>query len=89
MYLNPNTVDFNLFKQGGTMLKVTNLCKSFTDFSLKNVSFEVPSGAIIGFIGQNGAGKTTTLKCILRSVLPDEGEVYVCGLPMKKKRNRV
>lgn len=84
MYLNPNTVDFNLFKQGGTMLKVTNLCKSFTDFSLKNVSFEVPSGAIVGFIGQNGAGKTTTLKCILRSVLPDEGEVYVCGLPMKK-----
>lgn len=65
------------------MLKVENLCKTFPSFRLKNVSFEIPEGAIVGFVGQNGAGKTTTLKCIMRSILPDEGTVVVCGKDME------
>ncbi len=64
------------------MLQVDGLCKSFDSFQLKNVSFTVPSGAIVGFIGQNGAGKTTTLKCIMRSVFPDSGRVTVDGKDM-------
>ena len=64
------------------MLKVANLCKRFDEFSLDNVSFEVPEGLIVGFIGQNGAGKTTTLKCIMRTVQPDSGKVVVFGRDM-------
>lgn len=66
------------------MLQVDGLCKSFDSFQLKNVSFTVPSGAIVGFIGQNGAGKTTTLKCIMRSVFPDAGSVTVNGRDMSE-----
>ena len=40
---------------------VQNLCKQFEDFSLDNVSFKVPKGRIVGFIGENGAGKSTTI----------------------------
>lgn len=64
------------------MLKVANLCKLFDEFCLDNVSFEVPEGMIVGFIGQNGAGKTTTLKCIMRTVQPDSGKVVVFGRDM-------
>lgn len=64
------------------MLKVANLCKRFDEFCLDNVSFEVPEGMIVGFIGQNGAGKTTTLKCIMRTVQPDSGKVVVFGRDM-------
>ena len=66
------------------MLQVDGLCKSFDSFQLKNVSFTVPSGAIVGFIGLNGAGKTTTLKCIMRSVFPDAGSVTVNGRDMSE-----
>ena len=66
------------------MLQVENLCKKFTSFQLDNVSFNVPKGAIVGFIGQNGAGKTTTLKCIMQSVFADSGTVKVCGKDMRQ-----
>lgn len=61
------------------MLKVENLCKTYPSFSLKNVSFELKSGCITGFVGQNGAGKTTTLKCIMRQILPSGGKVSING----------
>ena len=66
------------------MLEVKNICKRYPSFELKNVSFTLPQGMIIGFIGQNGAGKTTTLKCIMRAVVPDSGEVLVDGREMKE-----
>lgn len=66
------------------MLEVKNLCKSYPTFQLKNVSFSLSEGIITGFIGQNGAGKTTTLKCIMRAVVPDSGEVLVDGKEMSK-----
>lgn len=39
------------------VIEVRNLCKNYPSFQLKNVSFTVPSGSIVGFIGENGAGK--------------------------------
>ena len=62
------------------MLKVEKLCKSYHNFQLKDVSFEVPAGVIVGFVGQNGAGKTTTLKCIMQNVLPDSGTITAFGM---------
>ncbi len=61
------------------ILEIKNLCKKYTSFSLDNVSFDMESGMIMGFIGRNGAGKTTTMKSILNLVHADSGEVLFFG----------
>jgi ABC-2 type transport system ATP-binding protein len=61
------------------VLEVRDLCKSYPAFTLRKVSFDVPRGAIVGFIGRNGAGKSTTLKSILGLVRPDSGRVLFEG----------
>lgn len=71
------------------MLKVENLCKNYPSFSLKNVSFELPKGYIMGFIGTNGAGKTTTLKTILNMVHSDGGSVEIFGMDMSDSSNEL
>ena len=58
---------------------VRNLCKRFNGFALDNVSFCVPKGRIVGFIGENGAGKSTTIRLILNELKKDAGEVKVLG----------
>lgn len=62
------------------MLNVTNLCKQYERFELKNVSFSLEPGYIMGFVGRNGAGKTTTLKSMLNLVHPDGGSVKMFGM---------
>lgn len=61
-------------------LEVQNLCKSYTDFKLDSVSFTLPAGYIMGFVGQNGAGKTTTIRCILNMAIRESGEIKIFGL---------
>lgn len=61
-------------------IEVENLCKSYNDFSLNNVSFSLPTGYIMGFVGQNGAGKTTTIRLLLNMTKRDDGEVRIFGL---------
>jgi len=61
------------------ILSVVDLCKSYEKFDLKNVSFTLEQGYIMGFIGRNGAGKTTTLKSIMRLVHPKSGKVTILG----------
>lgn len=52
------------------MIEVSNLTKYYGDFAaVRNVSFKVASGEIVGFLGPNGAGKTTTLR-VLAGYLP-------------------
>lgn len=70
------------------MLKVDNLCKVYPNFRLQDVSFEIPTGVIVGFVGQNGAGKTTTLKCIMQSVLPDNGTITAFGMNMTNNETK-
>lgn len=62
------------------ILKVDGLCKKYTGFELKDVSFSLEKGYIMGFIGRNGAGKTTTLKSMMNLVHPDKGSVEMCGM---------
>lgn len=50
-------------------------------FRLDDVTFEVPTGYVMGFVGPNGAGKTTTIRCLLGLVRPDAGAVEVLGHP--------
>lgn len=61
------------------MLEVRNLCKRYPAFTLQDVSFDIPQGAVMGLIGRNGAGKSTTLKSLLGLVHPDGGEVRFFG----------
>lgn len=61
------------------MLEVTNLCKRYEKFELKDVSFSLEPGYIMGFVGKNGAGKTTTLKTMLNLIHKDGGDVRVFG----------
>lgn len=63
-----------------TALEITGLCKNYDAFALKNVSFRLPAGYIMGLVGQNGAGKTTLIKLILNLLLRDAGEIRVFGL---------
>ena len=61
------------------ILSVQGLHKKYPKFELKDVSFSLEQGYIMGFIGRNGAGKTTTLKSILNLVHADSGKVSVLG----------
>lgn len=62
------------------ILEIKNLSKSFgSNVVLKDVTFNVPSGAIIGFIGDNGAGKSTTFKTVLELISKDSGTVKIFG----------
>jgi len=58
-------------------LEVKDLNKNYKNFHLKDVSFQLKKGYIMGFIGANGAGKTTTIKSILNLIHIDSGEVYI------------
>ena len=60
-------------------LEVVNLRKSYADFALDNVSFTLPAGYIMGFVGQNGAGKTTTIRCVLNMATRESGEITIFG----------
>lgn len=62
------------------ILEINELCKTYGDFSLKNVSFSLPRGYIMGFVGQNGSGKTTTIRSILNMAKIDSGKISVFGL---------
>lgn len=62
------------------ILEINGLCKTYDDFSLKDVSFSLPKGFIMGFVGQNGSGKTTTIRSILNMAKVDSGKITVFGL---------
>ena len=62
------------------ILELHQVCKAFpkqknmkSAFTLDHVSFSLPYGAILGFVGENGAGKTTTIGCILNTIVNKEG----------------
>ncbi|QTA38825.1 ABC transporter ATP-binding protein [Thermosipho ferrireducens] len=70
-------------------LKVKNLKKIYKTKkkvieAVKNISFSTYKGEIFAILGPNGAGKTTTIKSILRLVIPEDGEISVMGINLKK-----
>ena len=66
------------------VLTLENVCKKYPSFSLKDVSFSVKPGEIMGFIGRNGAGKTTTLKIIMNLVHYEKGKITAFDMDMKE-----
>ncbi len=71
------------------ILDVKNLRKDFKEFSLKNISFSIPRGFIMGFIGPNGAGKSTTIKLIMNLLKKDTGEIKLFGLDNIEHENEI
>lgn len=68
------------------ILECRSLCKNFGKKQiLKDVSFEIKEGDILGFIGPNGAGKTTTIKLILGLQSITSGKVYINGYNVEKE----
>lgn len=61
-------------------IEISNVTKKYSGFTLDNISFDVPKGSIMGFIGQNGAGKTTTIRSLLNITDIDSGEIRLLGL---------
>ena len=60
-------------------LTVSGLTKTYPDFVLDSVSFSVPSGSIVGLIGENGAGKSTTINAALGLIRKESGRVSIFG----------
>lgn len=60
-------------------IQVQDLCRHFPGFTLDRVSFRVPKGRIVGFIGENGAGKSTTIHLILNELKKDSGSIEIFG----------
>ena len=66
------------------ILRLENVNKKYPSFSLKDISFTIKPGEIMGFIGRNGAGKTTTLKCIMNLLHYESGTIQAFETDMTK-----
>lgn len=71
------------------LIEVENLNKTYPGFSLKNISFKVPGGCIMGLVGENGAGKSTTIKAIVDLIHADSGNIQVLGRDIWKKGKEI
>ncbi len=71
------------------ILEIKNLNKKYDNFELKNITFNLPKGMIMGFIGENGAGKTTTIKAILDIIKAYSGEIKIFGLDNQQNESKI
>ncbi|MBQ4579005.1 MAG: ABC transporter ATP-binding protein [Clostridia bacterium] len=71
------------------ILKVSGLTKEYPGFCLRDVSFAVERGTVMGLIGRNGAGKSTTLKALLNMVHKTGGRVEFFGLDMARHESEI
>lgn len=73
------------------ILDVKDLSKRYdgNGFALQHVSFSIPAGSIVGFIGENGAGKSTTMGSIIGTLQKDDGDIHIFGDPMDAKDSAI
>lgn len=72
------------------MIEVKNLTKKYGNFeAVKDISFSIEDGEIVGFLGPNGAGKSTTMNMITGFIEPTEGSIFIDGLDIERKPNKV
>jgi ABC-2 type transport system ATP-binding protein len=60
-------------------VELRDVSRSFGDFALRDVSFSLPRGCILGLVGENGAGKSTTIRLIMNTLRRDAGTITVLG----------
>lgn len=70
-------------------VRISGLSKHYKDFHLRDVSFSLPSGFVMGLVGPNGAGKTTIIKLIMNLIRPDGGTIEVFGMDHRAEEERV
>lgn len=70
-------------------IEISGLTKKYDGFTLDNVSFNVPKGCVMGFIGQNGAGKTTTIRSLLNITKTDGGSITMLGMDHLKNEYEI
>lgn len=67
------------------VLSVNHITKSIKNKRIiKDISFEVKAGEIVGFLGPNGAGKSTTLRMLVGLSKPSSGQIHICGHEVTK-----
>src|SRR3989344_2865248 len=72
------------------VLEVNNLSKSFGKTkAVKNISFHINEGEIVGLLGPNGAGKTTTIQMLLGTLTPTSGDAWYFGKSFKDHREEI
>lgn len=67
-------------------IEIKNVTKKYKDFTLDNISFDVPEGKIVGLVGENGAGKTTLIRSIMGSCCYNSGSINVLGVDNKNNQ---
>lgn len=72
-----------------TAVKIKNLTKKYDDFTLSNISLEIPSGSIVGLIGENGAGKSTFISSLLGITRATYDELNVLGKNFKENEKTI
>jgi ABC-2 type transport system ATP-binding protein len=69
-----------------TLVHANNLHKSFGDnHAVNGVSLNIRAGEIYGLVGSDGAGKTTTMRLLVGALLPNKGEINICGYDVLKQ----
>ena len=79
-------------KQSGLLATLKSFVKREYKYidAIKDISFDIEEGSIVGYIGQNGAGKSTTIKILSGILIPDSGECTIDGLtPWKDRKEYV
>lgn len=72
------------------IIEIKNLVKKYDDkFKLGSIDLEIPSGIIVGLIGENGAGKTTLIKSVLNILKIDEGNIKIFNKDFNKEENNI
>ena len=71
-------------------IKTSNLSKDFGSvLAVDELTIQVPTGIVFGFLGQNGAGKTTTIHLLLGLIEPTRGEAQVLGYQVKDQSDQI
>lgn len=72
------------------MIQVANFCKAYdTSIAVKDLTFEVSGGQVMGLVGPNGAGKTTTLRAITGIIPSSGGRLQVAGFDLAQQPQEV
>ena len=72
------------------VISVKHLSKEFKEVkAVDDLSFEVPAGAVYGFLGQNGAGKSTTIRMLLTLIRPSSGHIELFGMNLQQHRKEI
>ncbi|MED9881581.1 MAG: ABC transporter ATP-binding protein [Blautia sp.] len=70
-------------------IEIRNLSKEYRDFSLKNLSLNVPRGTVLGLIGENGAGKSTLIQSMLGLIKAEYEKIELLGKQLRNQEKEI